>query len=122
MGELVSGEPSAEVAERWIVSTVSVLTQLPAPVMWTPPTHSTKMGGVPRRTEPVRSIPVGFKKLWLAKTVMSNPSRPDEALITIATRIFAGSVVDELSRGGADGQFVFPFFVMQTWPTNAEWA
>lgn len=60
MGELVRGDPRAEVAARWIVSTVSLAEQV-EPLTRVPAIHSTTITGFPIKTEPVRSIFAGFK-------------------------------------------------------------
>jgi hypothetical protein len=62
VGGVVSGEPRAEVAARWIVSTVSVAEQV-EPATRIPDRHSTTMIDVPIKIVPVRSIPAGFKML-----------------------------------------------------------
>jgi len=84
VGDAVNGEPKADVAARWIVSTVSVVEQV-APRIRVPERHSTSVLGLPINTVPVRSIPAGFKIVWSARRVMSNPSSPDEELRTTAT-------------------------------------
>lgn len=60
MGELVRGEPRAEVAARWIVSIVSLAEQV-EPLTRVPAMHSRTITGVPIKTVPVRSILAGFK-------------------------------------------------------------
>ena len=86
VGDGVKDEPSADVAARWIVSTVSVVRQV-VPRTRLPDRHSTSMLALPISTVPVRSIPAGFRIAWSAKRVISNPSSPEEELTTIATLI-----------------------------------
>lgn len=54
------GEPRAEVAARWMVSTVSVEEQIP-PRIRPAEIHSTTITGVPSNTVPVRSTPAGLR-------------------------------------------------------------
>ena len=60
VGARVKGEPRAEVATRWRVSTVSVLEQM-FPWMSVPCRHSRMIVGVPINTLPVRSTPTGAR-------------------------------------------------------------
>jgi hypothetical protein len=77
VGLLVNGEPTAEVAARWIVSIVSVEEQV-EPMINIPSKHLTTITGVPISTVPVRSTATGVRIVWSARRVMSNPSRPAE--------------------------------------------
>jgi hypothetical protein len=93
VGELVGGELIADVAARWVVSTVSVEEQVP--LTGDPDKHSTKITGAPIKTVPVRSIPAGFKMVWFERRVISKPTIASEFEMKTPIRICVGKLCKE---------------------------
>ena len=119
VGVEVSPQPTQLTTTKWSVSGVSVEEQV-LPCTKTPPRHSSRTCCGACRTEPVRSAPAGFKIMWSANRVTSNPLRPSEFWMNTETRSWVPAA--PLSGAGLEGQVVVPGEIKQTTPVNWPWA